>query len=58
MTQHFNSELSQQSFRERAHGYAFPGPRGGWVVGAVLALPDGRQRFDAGRIVPEGKEEF
>jgi hypothetical protein len=42
---------------ERAHGYAFPGPRGGWVVGAVLALPDGRRRFDGGRIVPEGKSE-
>lgn len=42
---------------ERAHDYAFPGPRGGWVVGAVLALPDGRPRFDAGRIVPEGKSE-
>jgi hypothetical protein len=42
---------------ERAHDYAFPGPRGGWVIGAVLALPDGRRRFDAGRIVPEGKSE-
>jgi hypothetical protein len=42
---------------ERAHGYAFPGPRGGWVIGATLRLPDGRARFDAGRIVPEGKEE-
>jgi hypothetical protein len=42
---------------ERAHAYAFPGPRGGWVIGAVLALPDGRPRFDAGRIVPEGKSE-
>jgi hypothetical protein len=42
---------------ERAHGYAFPGPRGGWVIGAILALEDGRRRFDAGRIVPEGKSE-
>lgn len=42
---------------EREHAYAFPAPRGGWVVGAVLALPDGRARFDAGRIVPEGRGE-
>ena len=42
---------------ERAHDYVFPGPRGGWVIGAALALPDGRRRFDAGRIVPEGKSE-
>jgi len=42
---------------ERAHGYTFSAPRGGWVIGAVLALPDGRRRFDAGRIVPEGKSE-
>jgi hypothetical protein len=42
---------------ERAHGYVFPGPRGGWVIGRVLSLPDGRRRFDAGRIVPEGQRE-
>ncbi len=51
---------------ERAHAYALPSPRGGWVIGAVLA--DGAfdgpaaaagapRRFDAGRIVPEGREE-
>ena len=42
---------------ERAHGYEAPGPHGGWVVGRVLALPDGAPRFDAGRIVPEGRRE-
>ena len=42
---------------ERAHDYGFPGPHGGWVIGAVLALPDGRARFDAGRIIPQGKSE-
>ena len=42
---------------ERDHDYVFPGPRGGWVVGAVLALADGAPRFDGGRVVPEGKEE-
>ncbi len=42
---------------ERDHGYAFPSPRGGWVVGQVLALADGNARFDAGRVVPEGREE-
>jgi hypothetical protein len=42
---------------EREHDYAFPGPRGGWVIGAALGLPDGKGRFDAGRIVPEGKSE-
>jgi hypothetical protein len=42
---------------ERAHDYAAPFPRGGWVVGSVLALADGTLRFDAGRIVPEGLSE-
>jgi hypothetical protein len=42
---------------ERAHAYSFPGPRGGWVIGRVLQLADGTPRFDAGRIVPEGKDE-
>lgn len=42
---------------ERAHGYAIPAPRGGWVIGAVLDNGAGRRRFDAGRIVPEGREE-
>jgi hypothetical protein len=42
---------------ERAHGYEAPVPSGGWVVGNVLALADGTRRFDAGRIVPEGRAE-
>lgn len=42
---------------ERAHGYEAPFPRGGWVVGTVLSSPDGTPRFDAGRIVPEGRSE-
>lgn len=42
---------------EREHDYRSPGPRGGWVIGARLLSPDGRARFDAGRIVPEGKTE-
>ncbi|WP_437726832.1 hypothetical protein [Sorangium sp. So ce861] len=48
---------------ERAHGYAFPSPRGGWVIGAVLpgggdgAGGDGAPRFDAGRLIPEGREQ-
>jgi hypothetical protein len=44
---------------ERAHGYAFPRPAAGWVIGAILQDGAGRARFDAGRIVPEGRaEEF
>ena len=42
---------------ERAHDYEAPVPRGGWVVGSVLALGEGTRRFDAGRIVPEGRSE-
>ncbi|WP_437625387.1 hypothetical protein [Sorangium sp. So ce1151] len=43
---------------ERAHGYGFPSPRGGWVVGAVLRDgADGAPRFDAGRLIPEGREQ-
>jgi hypothetical protein len=42
---------------ERAHGYVLPAPRGGWVIGAVLDDGAGTRRFDAGRIVPEGREE-
>jgi hypothetical protein len=42
---------------EKAHRYEVPAPRGGWVIGEVLADPAraGKQRFDAGRIVPEGR---
>ena len=42
---------------ERAHDYEGSFPRGGWVVGRVLALGDGAPRFDAGRIVPQGRAE-
>jgi hypothetical protein len=42
---------------ERAHAYAAPVPAGGWVVGGALRLADGVVRFDAGRIVPEGRSE-
>src|SRR5262249_9562875 len=42
---------------ERAHDYELPAPHGGWVVGAVHPGPDGRARFDGGRIGPEGKSE-
>ncbi|MFO0591402.1 MAG: hypothetical protein U0441_27890 [Polyangiaceae bacterium] len=42
---------------ERAHDYVVPAPRGGWIVAAILALPDGTKRFDAGRIVPQGMDE-
>lgn len=43
---------------ERAHGYVVPAPKGGWVVGASLALREGgARRFDAGRVVPEGRAE-
>jgi hypothetical protein len=41
---------------ERAHRYEIPAPQGGWVIGAVLA-DSGRARFDAGRIIPEGRRE-
>jgi len=42
---------------ERAHGYTFPRPQGGWVIGARLRDEAGRSRFDAGRIVPQGEAE-
>jgi hypothetical protein len=42
---------------EKAHGYELPARVGGWVIEAVLAGEDGRPRFDAGRIVPEGNRE-
>jgi hypothetical protein len=42
---------------ERAHGYAFPRPRAGWVIGAALKDAAGRMRYDAGRIIPEGQVE-
>jgi hypothetical protein len=46
---------------ERAHRYEAPVPRGGYVIGGVLlenaGSPGARLRFDAGRIVPEGRGE-
>ncbi|WP_437489210.1 hypothetical protein WME75_10265 [Sorangium sp. So ce1014] len=48
---------------ERAHRYAFPSPRGGWVIGALLPGggggdgADSAPRFDAGRLIPEGREQ-
>lgn len=42
---------------ERAHRYEIPAPRGGWVLGAVLLDATGKPRFDAGRIVPEGRRD-
>ena len=46
---------------ERAHRYEVSAPQGGWVIGAVLATGDekgsGKPRFDAGRIVPEGRQD-
>lgn len=42
---------------ERAHGYSFPRPRGGWVIGTTLKDADGNLRYDAGRIIPEGQSE-
>ncbi|MCC6556593.1 MAG: hypothetical protein IT372_26840 [Polyangiaceae bacterium] len=42
---------------ERAHAYELPAPRGGWVVGAVLEDAAGTPRFDAGRVIPEGREQ-
>ncbi len=45
---------------ERAHRYEVSAPRGGWVIGDVLAEGNGqgkKLRFDAGRIVPEGRRD-
>ncbi len=42
---------------ERAHDYEGSFPQGGWVIGRVLPLANGAPRFDAGRIVPEGRAE-
>jgi hypothetical protein len=43
---------------ERRHGYAFPQPRGGWVIGSALADESGKKRYDAGRIIPQGQAEM
>ncbi|HRI65633.1 MAG TPA: hypothetical protein PK156_15405 [Polyangium sp.] len=42
---------------EKAHHYAFSRPRAGWVIGTALTDARGRKRYDAGRIIPEGRTE-
>ena len=42
---------------ERAHEYVFPRPQGGYVIGAAWTEADSRTRYDAGRIIPEGRTE-
>lgn len=43
---------------ERAHRYEAPVPRGGYVIGSVnIEMAMNTLRFDAGRIVPEGRAE-
>jgi hypothetical protein len=42
---------------ERAHDYESPAPDGGWTVLEVRKLADGARRFDAGRVIPEGRRE-
>jgi hypothetical protein len=42
---------------EEGHAYLSPAPRGGWTLFDVRATSEGGQRFDAGRVVPEGEEE-
>ncbi|AUX39406.1 hypothetical protein SOCE26_007970 [Sorangium cellulosum] len=44
---------------EREHDYTFPRPQAGFVVFSVLPDPrdPGRDRFDAGRIIPGGRSE-
>ena len=39
---------------EREHAVTLPGPGAGWIVAAVRDL-DGRRRWDAGRILPDGR---
>lgn len=42
---------------ERAHRYAFFRPHGGWVIGTALTDAHGHKRYDAARIIPQGKTE-
>ncbi|WP_433933172.1 hypothetical protein AB3662_03045 [Sorangium cellulosum] len=44
---------------EREHGYTFPRPQAGFVGFSVLPDPrgSGRDRFDAGRVIPGGRSE-
>jgi hypothetical protein len=41
---------------EEAHAYTSPAPEGGWTLFDIRTLGSTR-RFDAGRIVPQGREE-
>lgn len=40
---------------EREHRVSFPTPDGGWVVGAARRDDEGRERYDAGRILPSSR---
>lgn len=40
---------------ERDHDFELPRPNGGWVVGAVHRDESGRERYDAGRILPAAR---
>ncbi|MBK9266324.1 MAG: hypothetical protein IPM54_41875 [Polyangiaceae bacterium] len=42
---------------ERAHRYAFPRPQGGWIIGTAWKDAQRQKRYDAGRIIPEGRTE-
>ena len=42
---------------EEAHAYVSAAPEGGWTLFDVRSEAGGRARFDAGRLVPEGREE-
>jgi hypothetical protein len=42
---------------EEAHAYESPAPDGGWTLFDIRTKADGAPRFDAGRIVPDGREE-
>lgn len=42
---------------ERAHHYTFLRPRAGWIIGTTLQDANGHKRYDAGRIIPEGRTE-
>lgn len=40
---------------ERLHALSFPRPHGGWVIGRSARDEGGALRYDAGRIIPEGR---
>jgi hypothetical protein len=41
---------------ERDHAFTMPHPRAGYVTTSILRDASGARRFDAGRIVPRGRE--